>query len=32
MVEDKGLFLEEIDGLNIKLEILNNDIVEFSKE
>lgn len=32
VVEDKGSLLEEIDGLNTKLEILNNDIAELSKE
>ena len=32
MVADKGSLLEEIDGLKAKLETLNNDIAELSKE
>ena len=32
VVEDKGSLLEEINSLNTKLEILNNDIAELSKE
>jgi len=32
VVADKGSLFEEIDDLNGKLEILNNDIAELSKE